>query len=44
MQELKSIQLYMLDMDGTIYNEDTLIPGALEFFKLSKYRESNMSL
>lgn len=24
----------MLDMDGTIYNEDTLIPGALEFFKL----------
>ena len=34
MHELKSIQLYMLDMDGTIYNEDTLIPGALEFFKL----------
>lgn len=34
MQDLKSIQLYMLDMDGTIYNEDTLIPGALEFFKL----------
>ncbi len=24
----------MLDMDGTIYNEDTLIPGALEFFEL----------
>lgn len=36
MQELKSIQLYMLDMDGTIYNEDTLIPGALEFFNLLK--------
>lgn len=34
MQDLKSIQLYMLDMDGTIYNEDTLIPGALEFFDL----------
>lgn len=24
----------MLDMDGTIYNEDTLIPGALDFFHL----------
>lgn len=24
----------MLDMDGTIYNEDRLIPGALEFFRL----------
>lgn len=24
----------MLDMDGTIYNEDTLIPGASEFFNL----------
>ena len=34
MQNLKSIQLFMLDMDGTIYNEDTLIPGALEFFNL----------
>lgn len=34
MQNLKDIQLFMLDMDGTIYNEDTLIPGALEFFRL----------
>lgn len=34
MQDLKNIQLFMLDMDGTIYNEDTLIPGALEFFDL----------
>lgn len=34
MRDLKSIQLYMLDMDGTIYNEDTLIPGAREFFDL----------
>lgn len=34
MQDLKSIQLYMLDMDGTIYNEDSLIPGASEFFEL----------
>ena len=36
MQDIKSIQLYMLDMDGTIYNEDTLIPGALDFFRLLK--------
>lgn len=34
MQDLKSIQLFMLDMDGTIYNEDKLIPGASEFFNL----------
>lgn len=34
MQDLKNIQLFMLDMDGTIYNEDTLIPGASEFFDL----------
>lgn len=34
MQDIRTIQLFMLDMDGTIYNEDTLIPGALEFFKL----------
>lgn len=34
MQDLRTIQLFMLDMDGTIYNEDTLIPGALEFFDI----------
>lgn len=34
MLNLKNIQLFLLDMDGTIYNEDTLIPGALEFFDL----------
>lgn len=28
--------MFMLDMDGTIYNEDTLIPGALDFFRLLK--------
>lgn len=32
MIDLKDIKLFMLDMDGTIYNEDTLIPGALDFF------------
>lgn len=34
MQDLRNIQLFMLDMDGTIYNEDTLIPGASDFFNL----------
>lgn len=34
MQDLRNIQLFMLDMDGTIYNEDTLISGAMEFFTL----------
>lgn len=34
MHDLNSIKLYMLDMDGTIYNEDTLIQGASDFFNL----------
>lgn len=38
MQDLKNIQLYMLDMDGTIYNEDTLIPGATDFFNLLNHQ------
>ncbi len=41
MQDLKSIQLYMLDMDGTIYNEDTLIPGASDFFDLLNSQGKN---
>lgn len=28
----------MLDMDGTIYNENTLIPGAMDFFHLLQER------
>lgn len=31
---LKEIRLFLLDMDGTIYHEDELIPGAKEFFTL----------
>lgn len=30
--DLKDVQLFVLDMDGTIYHENTLIPGTLEFF------------
>lgn len=36
MIDLENIKLFMLDMDGTIYNEDELIPGALDFFNLLK--------
>lgn len=34
MTKLSDIELFLLDMDGTIYNEDRLIPGALDFFHL----------
>lgn len=32
MNVLKEIELFLLDMDGTIYHENELIPGALDFF------------
>jgi len=31
---LKDISLFLMDMDGTIYHENEIIPGALEFFEL----------
>lgn len=34
MNRLAQKKLFLLDMDGTIYHENTLIPGALDFFKL----------
>lgn len=34
MRNLRDIQLFMLDMDGTIYHENDLVPGALDFFDL----------
>ncbi len=33
MEELKNIQLFLLDMDGTIYIDNKLIDGAQEFFE-----------
>jgi HAD superfamily hydrolase (TIGR01450 family) len=33
MHEIKKKKLFLLDMDGTIYHENTLIHGALDFFK-----------
>lgn len=32
MNNLSDIRLFLLDMDGTIYHENELIPGAREFF------------
>ena len=34
MDKLKDIEIFLLDMDGTIYHENELIPGALDFFHL----------
>jgi len=38
MMALKEKKMFMLDMDGTIYNESKLIPGAKEFFNLLQGR------
>ncbi len=35
---LKDIDLFLLDMDGTVYHENTLIPGASEFFSKANAR------
>lgn len=39
MPTLKEKKMFMLDMDGTIYNENSLIPGAKDFFNLLKGRD-----
>ncbi len=36
MQLIRNKTLFLLDMDGTIYHEDTLIPGANEFLSTLK--------
>ena len=38
MNPLADVQLYLLDMDGTFYLDDVLLPGALEF--LDKVRQT----
>lgn len=39
MKKIEDIKLFMLDLDGTIYLEDTLIPGAVSF--LDWIKENN---
>ena len=35
MKRLKEKTLFLLDMDGTIYHENELIDGTLDFFQTS---------
>ena len=35
-KELKNIELFVLDMDGTIYLGDKILPGAIEFVKTAR--------
>ncbi len=37
-QALKQIELFVLDMDGTIYLGDKILPGAIEFVKTARER------
>ena len=34
--ELKKIKLFVLDMDGTIYLGEKILPGAIEFVKTAR--------
>lgn len=36
MNKIKNVKCFLLDMDGTIYLGDQVIPGALEFLKILK--------
>lgn len=38
--KLEEIRLFMLDMDGTFYLEETLLPGAKEFLAACRKRET----
>ena len=41
LHEVKNIRLFLLDMDGTFYLDDHLLPGAKELLELEK--EGNFS-
>ncbi len=36
MQTIKNTKLFLIDMDGTFYLDDTLLPGAMEFLSTCK--------
>ena len=38
MQRIKDTKLFLLDMDGTFYLDDTLLPGALSFLELCRQK------
>ena len=37
MYDVTTAKLFLLDMDGTFYLDDTLLPGALEFLAPVSY-------
>ena len=41
-EDLKNIELFVLDMDGTIYLSSTLIDGSLEFIEHLKKHKKNI--
>ncbi len=41
LEKLTGIRLFLLDMDGTVYLGDKLLPGALDFIKLLAARNIN---
>lgn len=41
MSKIEEKKLFMLDMDGTIYHEDVLIPGAKELLNIIKEQKKN---
>ena len=40
---LEKIRLFLLDLDGTFYLDDTLLPGALEFLELCRNRKTEFA-
>lgn len=41
-ERLKSKKLYLLDMDGTIYNENEIFDGTLEFLEEIRQKRSTV--
>ena len=42
MSDLKKIKLFLLDMDGTIYLDNELFDGTLDFLRHVKASEENI--
>ena len=38
-ETIKNIKLFLLDMDGTIYLDDDLFPGSLDFINLLREKD-----
>ena len=42
MYDVTTAKLFLLDMDGTFYLDDTLLPGALEFLALCRAPDGSL--